>query len=324
MKKILLAMVVLALLTSGLFAGGGQEVKYPAKPIEIVVPYSAGGGQDIFARITAKYAEQYMPQGTKFIINNVSAGGGIAGGTAIAFSKPDGYTVGAIVPFQLTDQFINKGTPYNETHFYPLAFGSSDGNFLIADPKLGFKDANDYIAYEKANPGKLTFGVGGAYNVHDFFRWKIELATGIKTTRMQFNGGALVLASVMGGNCGVGSVSISEALVALEAKQVVALACSDPQRTPTAPNVKTLVEQGINIVHAQWRCLTVPVDTPQPIKDTLTAAFKKTFENKDWQAECRKAGLNPINITGADALKFYKEDFQVYKKLIQDLGIKAQ
>ena len=319
-------MVVLTIIVGSLFAGGGgqAEPKYPQKPIEIIVPYSVGGAQDIWARITIKYADKYMPTGTRFVVSNITAGGGIAGATSIASSRPDGYQVGAIVPFQLTDQFINKGTPYTEEHFYPLAFGSSDGNFLIANPKLGFKDATDYIRYEKANPGKLTFGVGGAYNSHDFFRWKIELAAGIKTNRLPFNGGAPTLAAVIGGHCDVASVSIAEALAAMEAGQVVALGISDGTRSSLAPNVKTMVEQGINVVHAQWRCMTVPPETPQAIKDMLTEAFKKTFENKEWIDECVKAGLNPINIAGKDALEFYKKDFQEYKNLVKELGIQAQ
>ena len=325
MKKIVLVLLVLAVIAGSLFAGGGgQAEKYPQKPIEIIVPYSVGGGQDIWARITVKYAEQYMPPGTRFVVSNITAGGGIAGATVMANSRPDGYQVGSIVPFQLTDQFINKGTPYTEAHFYPLAFGSSDGNFLIANPKLGFKDATDYIAYEKANPGKLTFGVGGAYNSHDFFRWKIELAAGIKTNRLPFNGGAPTLAAVIGGHCDVASVSISEALAAMEAGQVVAIGISDAERSPLSPNVKTMVEQGINVVHSQWRCMTVPPETPQHIKDMLTEAFRKTFDNPQWKEECIKAGLNPINITGAAAVKFYNEDFLVYKNLVAELGIQAQ
>ena len=326
MKRIVLVMVVLTVIVGSLFAGGrGQaEAQYPQKPIEIVVPYSAGGAQDIWARITIKYADQYMPAGTRFVVSNVTAGGGIAGATVIAAARPDGYQIGAIVPFQLTDQFINLGTPYTEADFYPLAFGSSDGNFLIANPALGFKDATDYVAYEKANPGKLTFGVGGAYNSHDFFRWKIELAAGITTNRMPFNGGAPTLAAVIGGHCDVASVSIAEALAAMEAGQVVALGISDGERSPLAPDVKTMVEQGINVVHAQWRCMTVPPDTPQEIKTMLTEAFRKTFENPDWIKECLAAGLNPINIAGQDAVKFYQEDFLEYKNLVQELGIKAQ
>jgi len=327
MKRIVLAMLVLTIVVGSLFAGGGggqAAPKYPQRPIEIIVPYSVGGGQDIWARITVKYADKYMPAGTRFVVSNITAGGGIAGATVMASSKPDGYQVGAIVPFQLTDQFINKGTPYTEAHFYPLAFGSSDGNFLIANPNLGFKDAADYIAYEKANPGKLTFGVGGAYNSHDFFRWKIELAAGIKTNRLPFNGGAPTLAAVIGGHCDVASVSISEALAAMEAGQVVAIGISDAERSPLAPNVKTMVEQGINVVHSQWRCMTVPPETPQDIKDMLIEAFRKTFENPEWVQECLQAGLNPINITGKDAVKFYQEDFQVYKNLVQELKIQAQ
>jgi tripartite-type tricarboxylate transporter receptor subunit TctC len=317
----LILLVFLVTLTASAFAGSASD--YPNRPVEIICPYSAGGGQDIWARITIKHIIKYMPEGARFVVNNVSAGGGIAGGTYIASARPDGYTLGAIVPFQLTDQFINKGTPYTEDSFYPLGFGASDGNFLIANPKFGFTDANDFVAYAKEHPGELTFGVGGAYNSHDFFRWKIELATGVEVTRLPFNGGAPTLAAVIGGNCDVASVSISEALAAMEDGTVVALATSEDVRTPTAPDVPTMVELGIPVVHAQWRCITSPPGTDQAINDMIIEALAKTFDDPEWLEEILQAGFNPTNITGDAALAFYASDFEVYKNLVEELGITA-
>ena len=322
-RKVSLALALsFGVLSLGIFSP--QPVvaaNYPQKPVEIICPYSAGGGQDIWLRITIKYLAKYMPGDGKFVVNNIVAGGGIAGATAIAKARPDGYQLGAIVPFQLTDQFINKGTPYTEKSFYPLAFGASDGNFLIANPALGFKSAKDVIEYAKANPGKLTFGVGGAYNNHDFFRWKIELATGIEVNRMPFNGGAPTLAAVAGGHCEVASVSISEAVAALKEGKVVALATSEDKRSPIAPDVPTMLELGYDVVQAQWRCITTPPDTPKEIKDLLIAGLAKTFADPDWQKEAREAGYNPINISGDEALKFYEEDFNNYKQIVERLGI---
>ena len=322
-KKTVAALALaLGVLSAPLLAPqAGVAAEYPRKPVEIICPYSAGGGQDIWLRITIKYLAKYMPEGSKFVVNNIVAGGGIAGATAISKARPDGYQLGAIVPFQLTDQFINKGTPYTEKSFYPLAFGASDGNFLITNPSTGFKTAKDVIEYAKANPGKLNFGVGGAYNNHDFFRWKIELATGIQVNRMPFNGGAPTLAAVAGGHCEVASVSISEAVAALKEGKVIALATSEDKRTPIAPEVPTMLELGYDVVQAQWRCITCPPNTPKEIKDSLIAGLAKTFADPAWEKEARDAGYNPINISGDAALKFYEEDFNNYKQLVERLGI---
>lgn len=331
MKKILsialISMLALSLAACGGSQGGQAEepeFDYPNKPIEIIVPYAAGGGQDVTSRLTAKYMEKYLPAGSRVVVNNVTAGGGVAGATAIAMSKPDGYSIGALVPFQLTDQFIMKGIPYNETMFYPIAFCSSDGNFVVVRKDLGVSTMEEFIALAKEKPGEITMGMGGNWNVHDFLRLKLELATGAKFERMPFNGGAMALAAVAGGNADSASQSISEALAAMEAGQVIALAVTDPERTPLAPDVPTLKESGIDLVHAQWRAFTVPPETPQEIKDYLNEIFEKVFNDPEWIEEAKQAGLNPIYIGGEEAVEYYNSDFQVYKDLIEELGIEPQ
>ncbi|KJS88421.1 MAG: hypothetical protein JM58_01275 [Peptococcaceae bacterium BICA1-8] len=333
MKKFLCILLITFLALSVIGCGAKQEapkkeepakINYPTKPIEIIVPYAAGGGQDVTSRLTAKYMVKYLPEGAKVIVSNINAGGGVAGATAIALAKPDGYQIGALVPFQLTDQFIMKGIPYNENSFYPIAFCSSDGNFVVVRKDLGVKNMEEFIALAKQKPGEITMGMGGAWNVHDFLRLKLEQATGAQFQRMPFNGGALALAAVAGGNADSASQSISEALAAMEAGQVIALAVTDPERTPLAPEIPTLKESGIDLVHAQWRAFTVPPETPQEIKDILNEVFKKVFNDPEWIAEAKKAGLNPIYIGGQEAVDFYNSDFTVYKNLINKLGIQPQ
>ena len=306
-----------------LFAGGGGEKPYPQKPIEIIVPYGAGGGQDVFTRITAKYMVKYLLGEQKVVVNNITGGGGVAGATAIANAKPDGYQLGSIVPFQLTDQYILSGIPYTEKNFIPLGVGSSDAHFLIASKKLNVKTIQELVTLMKSKPGEINMALGGSWNSHDFFRMKLEKAAGISFKRMPFaQGGAAALTSVAGGNSDTSSNSISEALAAIEANQVVPLGVSQDERTPLAPNVPTFKEVGINCVHAQWRAFTCPPGTPKQVQDVIIACLDKVFKDADWIAESKKAGLNPINLTGQKAQDYVAADFEVYKTLIKEFDIK--
>jgi len=141
---------------------------------------------------------------------------------------------------------------------------------------------------------------------------------------MPFNGGAPALAAVAGGNCDSASQSISEALAAMEAGHVVAIAVTSAERSPLAPNVPTLKEQGIDVVHAQWRGFVVTPGTPEEIIKILSEAFEKVYNDKGWQEEAKKAGLAPKFMNYKTFGEFYNKDFTVYKNLINELGIKPQ
>ncbi len=311
--------------------GGGKSADtakkagdYPKKPIEIIVPYSAGGGQDIFSRITAKYLEKYLPNNTKVVITNVPAGGGVQGATQIANAKPDGYQIGAFLPFQFTDQFVMKGITYNEKSFVPVAMLTDDACFIVVRKDLGVKNMKEFIELAKSKPEQITMGMGGNWNFHDFLRLKVEKATGAKFKRMPFNGGAPALTAVSGGNCDSATQAVSEPLAALEAGHVIAITVSGTERTAVASNIPTLKEQGIDVVQTTWRGFAAPVGTPAEVIKILSDALKKVYDDKGWQEEAKKAGLEPKFMDYKQFGEFYKKDFEVYKNLINDLGIKPQ
>ena len=293
---------------------------YPTRAIEIAVPYGAGGGQDVFTRITVKYMLKYM-EGANIVVNNVTGGGGVIGATYMATSPNDGYYMGSIVPWQLTDQFVMNEIPYDENSFVPVGVGSYDCNFLVISPKLGIDNFADFIQYVKDNPGEVTIGMGGNWNVHDFFRLKLEKALGIKFARVSYDGGAAALTAVMNGDIDCASNSISEALSAMDAGQVIAICASSPERVAVAPDVPTLIELGVDMTHGQWRCLTVPAGTDQAIQDYLAAVLDKVYSDPEWITECEEAGLAPVNYTGDAAKQYVADDFEVLKSLIEELGI---
>lgn len=296
-------------------------LNYPTKPIEIMLPYAAGGGQDVFSRITAKYMLKYLPSGASVVVNNVTGGGGVIGATAISGAKNDGYTLGSIVPFQLTDQFVMKEIPYTEASFVPVGVGSYDCNFIVVSTKLGVKTFEEFVALLKEKPGKVTMGMGGNWNVHDFFRLKLEKALGVKFARMSFDGGASSLQAVMSGDCDSSSNSISEALSAIEAGHVIPLCVSTPERISLMPDVPTLKELGVDMTHGQWRCITVPPGTDEAIQAFLAEVLDKVYSDPEWIEECKQAGLAPVNYTGQAAKDYVAQDFEVYKTIINDLGI---
>lgn len=294
---------------------------YPSKTIEIAVPYAAGGGQDVWARITANYMMKYMGEGANIIVNNVTGGGGVTGATYMATSENSGYYLGSIVPWQLTDQFVQHDIPYDETSFEPVGVGSFDCNFIIVSPKLGIGTWQEFADLVKANDGEITMAMGGNWNVHDFLRLKVEDYLGASFARMSYDGGASALAAVMSGDADCASVSISEALSAMESGDVIAICVTSEERTETAPDVPSLAEMGVDIVHGQWRALTVPSGTSDDVKTYLSDILAQVFADPGYISECKAAGLDPVDYSGSGAEEYVANDFVSLKALVDSFGI---
>ena len=179
---------------------------------------------------------EYMGDGANIIVNNVT-GGGVTGATYMATSENSGYYLGSIVPWQLTDQFVQHDIPYDETSFEPVGVGSFDCNFIIS-PSLGISTWEEFADLVRANDGEITMAMGGNWNVHDFLRLKVEDYLGASFARMSYDGGASALAAVMTGDAMCASVSISEALSAMSpatSSPSASPARSAPRPLPTFP-----------------------------------------------------------------------------------------
>ena len=274
----------------------------------------------MWTRITANYMMEYMGDGANIIVNNVT-GGGVTGATYMATSENSGYYLGSIVPWQLSDQFVQHDIPYDETSFEPVGVGSFDCNFIIISPSLGISTWEEFADLVKANDGEITMAMGGNWNVHDFLRLKVEDYLGASFARMSYDGGASALAAVMTGDAMCASVSISEALSAMESGDVIAVCVTSAERTETAPDVPSLKELGADIVHGQSRALTTPAGTDPEITAYLSDILDKVFSDPDYISECKAAGLDPVNYTGAAAEKYVSDDFVNLKALVDSFGI---
>ncbi|MFZ7103891.1 MAG: Bug family tripartite tricarboxylate transporter substrate binding protein [Peptococcaceae bacterium] len=298
------------------------EISYPEKPVEIIVPYAAGGGQDIAARVAAKYLEKYL--GQRIVVTNVTGGGGVVGHTQIAKAKPDGYTIGIIHTFTYIDQFTMKGIPYTEKDFVPVALCAADPHILVARKNLGVQNLQEFIDLAKSKPGQITMGMGGAWNGHDFFRIFLEKASGAEFKRMPFQGGAPALTAVAGENCDTSTPFVAEALAQLDVGSVVPLAVSSDERIDVVKDIPTVKESGFDVAQYMWRGFTVPPGTPQEIIDKLADVFEKTFNDPEWIADAQKAGLNPKYMGPEEFTQYYQDEFTKYSGVVEELGIKPQ
>mgnify|MGYP003589333031 CR=1 FL=1 len=317
MKKILPVSLLIALCIF-LFIGSATAIAAsskswkPNKPIEVIVPYAAGGGQDIAARIFAKHAEEHV--GKKIVVNNREGGSGTIGHTVLANAKADGHTLGIIHTWMLLDQFLVEGVKYTEKSFVPLTMFAADPTIVVAHKSLGVKNAAELVALAKTK--RITWG-GPAFSAQDYPRLFVTIATGAEFTQMIFQGGAPALLAVAGGNCNVTSVFPSEYRAMADNPDVVPLAVTSDTRIDAYPNIATLKEQKIDAKFYQWRGYAAPAGIAPEIVKFYDEAFTKTCKSPSFQADMKKAGFNVMYKNQADFAKYYLEDFEFNKKVVQ-------
>lgn len=318
MKKTIILMLVLIATCGFVFATGDAEkvtVLYPTKTIQIIVPYGAGGGADISVRLMTKYLEQEL--GQKIVVQNVSGGSGTIGFTQLANAKPDGYTLGYFSSTQSNDSRLFQGVKYDETSFTPISLYASDPHIIVASKASGIKNFNDLIANAKAKPEGITFGLGGAWTSHDFLRANLESEAGIKFKRMVFQGGAAAVTAVAGGNCDVAVPFVSEALAQIEAGNIVPIAITSAERFESTPDIPTVIESGFNFTHTMWRAIVGPAGLSKDIVVILDNAIANVMANPDYQKESLAAGTFTLYMDNAEFSKFYLENHELYKTLIE-------
>ncbi|MCC8189202.1 MAG: tripartite tricarboxylate transporter substrate binding protein [Planctomycetes bacterium] len=299
---------------------------FPSKPVEIIVPFAAGGGLDVAIRLLSKYAEQEL--GQRIVVSNKTGGGNIQGNFEGIRARPDGYTIGAWGSGLATDELIIKGVPYTHKDVQPLCMFADDPEVItiskqFADDK-NIKNLKDLIEYAKANPGKVTMGMGGNWTPHDFLRLKIEAMTGTEFNRMPFLGGAPALQSAASGNCDVVVPFLAELMSLIDSGYVVPLAVAYDERVAQLPDLPSVAEEGFpGMTQTIWRVLTLPKNTPEPIVNYLEAVFKKTIENPQFQEDARKIGVNPVFMGHQDLEEFIAKEYEYFAEKTREWGIRV-
>ena len=323
-----LVLVAVSLVASPAFSGEiAKPGKYPAKPVEIIVPFAAGGGLDVAVRLLGKYVEKEI--GQRVVVSNKTGGGNIQGNFEGIKARPDGYVLGAWGSGLATDELLIRGVPYTHKDVQPLCMFANDPEVFTVGKKLaeerGWKTLQDVLDHAKANPGKVTMGMGGNWTPHDFLRLKTEEIAGVKFNRMPFPGGAPALQSAASGNCDLAVPFLAELLGLLDSGLVVPLAVAYDERVSQIPDVPSVAELGYpEMTQTIWRCLTLPKKTPPEIVAYLEAVFEKVINDPEYQAEAKKMGVNPVFMGSRDLEEFVEKEYQYYAEKSKEWGIRVK
>ena len=300
-------------------AGPGFSQAFPAKGVLVIVPYSAGGGSDISARLLARDLEPIL--GKPVTVENRAGGGGWVGWGSLAQSTPDGYTIGYINVPNIFAGYLDKqsgGTrKENLDSFTPLINHVTDYNMWAVKPDSKFKTVKDVIDEAKKRPGTITLNGGGHGTDDHIAVLGIGANNGTSFQMVHFRGTPEGKTQVLGGNIEVYACNVSEGAEDIKAGVVRPLGVMSPTRSKFMPNVPTFREQGFNEVWSTSRGVAAPANLPKDVETALIAVLEKTVASPGHKAKAEALSLDPDVIKGDAYRKFLKDNEQATKKLMK-------
>ena len=319
-KMIAVAVTVATLIAVPAFAADA----YPTKPVRIVVPFAAGGGVDLTARILAQRLTERT--GHSFIVDNRVGASGIIGTEFVAKSPPDGYTllVGsqtsqAVVPAmysKLNYDAARDFTGVTEIAVSPLV--------IVIHPSLPVKSVKDLIALAKARPGQLTYGAASGGTPHmagELFR----LQAHVDLLFVPYKGEGPAIADALGGQISMVFSNLPIGLPQAQSGRLRALAVTSKERIATAPDIPTAAESGLpGYEAATWFGLFAPVATPREIITKLNADAVGALSGADVKERMAGQGLFVVASSPAQFADFLKVEIPKWAKIVKDAGVKPQ
>jgi tripartite-type tricarboxylate transporter receptor subunit TctC len=321
-RRRLMAPFALIALMAG--TAGAHAQAWPSKPIKIIVPFPPGGSVDSFGRVFAAKLQDQLK--TPVVIDNRGGAGGNVGANMVAKSAPDGYTILLNTNGQAISPAIYKSLPFDPVaDFIRVAELTTTSTVIVVNNKLPVKSFQEFVAYAKANPGKMNYGSTGVGNALHLTMEMIKHATGTDIQMVPFTGDAPLFTAMIGGEIQAALVPTTTAKAHIDAGSIRAIAVTTAKRVSTMPTVPTVMEQGLpNFSVTGWLALFAPAGTPRDIVDRLAKESLIAVASKEL-----KEPLNNLTLDAADAGpeafdKIYLSDVARFKQVVKDANIPMQ
>jgi tripartite-type tricarboxylate transporter receptor subunit TctC len=313
-------------LSATLLAAGGASAQnpaanYPNKPIRFVVPYTAGGTTDILARIiAAKLTESW---GQHVLVDNRPGAGGNIGTDLVAKADPDGYTIvmGAISTHAINPS-LYKSIPYDHIRdFAPITRVGLLPNVLVVNPSLPAKTVKEFIAYGKANPGKLNFASPGTGTSLHLSGELFKDMTGTDMVHVPYKGSTPALTDLLGGQVLAMFDNLPASLPHIKGGKLRPLAVTTARRTPALPDVPTMIEAGVpGFEVTSWFAVFAPARTPKEIVAKLNSEMVKILNSPDVKEKLAQQSVEAAPTTPEELAAFVKSETERWAKVIKATG----
>jgi tripartite-type tricarboxylate transporter receptor subunit TctC len=293
---------------------------YPSRPVRFIVGFPAGNAPDIIARLMGQWLSERLGQ-QLVIENRPGAGSNIA--TEAALSAPaDGYTLLMIVLTNVLNATLYTNLKFNFMRDMTPVAGIADAPYLVVvNPSFPAKTVPEFIAYAKANPGKVNFASGGNGTSSHIFGELLKMTAGVDLVHVPYRGS--FMPDLLAGEVQMTINPIPQAMEYVANGKLRALAVTTAKRLPALADIPTMSEFVPGYEAVGWYGLCVPRGTPAEIVNTLNEATNAVLADPKLKARLVALGVQPMIMTPAEFSKFVVADFEKWAKVIKSAGIKA-
>ncbi|HXI36190.1 MAG TPA: tripartite tricarboxylate transporter substrate binding protein [Burkholderiales bacterium] len=306
-----------------LSCAGAAAQSYPTHPVKIVVPYGVGGSADVYARLLGAKLQESLGQAV--VIENKPGGGSIVGTEAVAKSEPDGYTLLMMSNTHTVNETLIPKKPFELMRdLAPITGVSYSDLMMVIHPSVPANNLKEFIAYAKANLGKLNYASSGNGTPYHMAGELFKAMAGVDIVHIPHKGSDQARASVLGGQVQMMFDAVPTMAANAKAGKVKALATSGSKRSPVTPEVPTLAEAGLpGYESGIWLGLMAPAKTPRPVLDKLNAEVNKILASPEVKENWLKQGTLTMGMSIAQFDRFLREEIVKWAKVVKVSGAKA-
>jgi len=312
--------IIIPFLFISIILTGYAQERYPARPIYLIVPMTAGGGTDKVARAIAEAMKNHLPQ--PVLVENLPGAGSVVGMSKLHASKPDGYTLGVASGYLITTalQGMAKFPPADFTFIAKI---SSDTFTLSVPADSRYKSLKDILEAAKAEPDVITLANAGTGALTHLASVALNQNAGVEFRLVPFVGGAKELTALLGKHIDAGVFSMSEVIGHSQpGGKIRNLAVFSEKRSSKLPDVPTLLELGIKgIPEGPWQGISAPKGLPEDIKNILIEVTRKAAHDSSWKDFLDKFGYAEGFLPGKEFEEFFQRDIQMLDKLMKSVGM---
>lgn len=314
-------MLPFALLVQPATAAVGDD--YPARPVRLLVPNPPGGGSDAVARILAQKLGERL--GQQFVVDNRAGGGGIIANETVARANPDGYTLllAFIGPVAITPALTK--VPYDSVKdFAPVALVAAGQYMLVLHPSVPAKSLKDFVAYAKANPGKINYASAGNGSPLHLAAELFKTRADINMVHIPYKGGGPATAAILGGEVQAVFGSLTSVVPQIKAGKLTPIGVTGAKRSQLAPDYPTIAELGYpGFEMTSWYGVLLPARSPHAVVIKLNAGINEALRAKDAIDALRRQGLDATGGTPEVFAAHIKTELAKWAKVVKDANIKA-